>query len=198
MCDCLNHKVFEEQIFVILVCRINSVNDSGNQILHTFHGRESCSKVFVLNCYRILYPVIHGMESSFNVRKSSFQFSTLCLFSTEFPCFCNAYEYFLYGFTKFQITFFQLYIIIIERSTFNSNRSNSVYKSAKELVCKCRISIKHFSNLWNIGFFRNFRYKILILHRCVLSDGIKNIHCRRIKCSYTNSSRHFYYLTFLL
>ena len=196
MCDSFDDKVFEKKELIVFSTSIDSINDSGNQILHTIFREKGSFKIIVLNSDRIFNTIVHRVECSANIGKGALQFTLFSFLWGELTCFSNLHKYFFNSFTKLKVTFLEHSVCVIEGCTLNSYACNAVNERGQELVSKIGIAIQHFTNFGNVSYITNLWNKRLIFHACICSDSIQNIKSRSIEISHSNSSGHNILISF--
>ena len=121
------------------------------------------------------------MEGTSHIRHGALEFSGWCFFRIIVHNFCYGYKNILHRLTKFQISFFQNGIRIVEGRALDSDQGYAVYQSIDKLIREGRRTVNDFPDFRNIVDACYFRNALLIFIACILPDYVHDVHGGRVQ-----------------
>ena len=188
--NCLNHKVLEQQVFIVLSRAIQGSNQLCDKVSHAIGGSERLSQVFILNGHGILDFPVDCMESRTNVRERTLQLSGSSLFRGELSGLGKIDENLFNSFTHLEEALFQLSVLIVEGNTVHTNQSDAVHQSRDKFIRQSRVAKQHITNGRNFSCLSDFRHLILVCAGSVGPNSVQNVHSGSIQRTHCDSFRH--------
>ena len=190
LCNGLNHKVLEQQVFIVLSRAVQGSNQLCDKVSHAIGGSERLTQVFILNGQGVLNFPVDCVESRANVRERTLQLSGSSLFRGELSCFGQVDEHFLDRLAHLQEALFQLCILVVEGNAVHPDKGDTIYQSGDKFVRQSGIAEQNIAYNRNFSSLGDLRHLILVRTGSVGSDSVQNVHGGSIQRTHCDSFRH--------